>query len=583
MFPRHRFELSSQPFEKKTKPLKQFATILFLLLVAGFVLLNSLSFPLFEPDEARNSQLALNVIDSGQWMSLSLADDYYWDKPPLQIWMIAASYKAFGVSPFTTRLPGAIASLLTILILLVAGKRIVGFRSAAFGAAMLILTTGFIVIGRYVTMDAALTTMTTATLLSGFIAIRQRFEKSSAITAGIACGIGILIKGPVIAVLCFPPLIVSAWLLAKEHNHTKTRNRWLWFLVPMGLIAGPWFIAMAIIHPDFLTYFFWTHHVVRFANGLNHFEPAWYYAIGIFLLMFPASYLLPSVARFATSRKPENRLWRTKEHGFLLLSAVWIVLFFSLSQSKLPTYIVPAFPLVCLLMGVLIQRKIIQTNLVPPTSSKQSLDPALANTSRKTFLGGLPRRAPLELLFWITVISMFLLLFFQSGSAPLVMVLSACIIIPLAILAVRKRSKPKLAWSCFGALALFTVILISHRLIPALSASRSLHIAALQLNKSDEIPSDSPIVFFGEESYGVAMTIKSPVKRFDHDQSQALIKYLNWNPNSVIVSAKDQMAQLRKDLPYTIIIEKCEGQRHLYVTRPNKTVIARELQSRTFR
>ena len=589
MFPRQRYELTQASPGKKTKTATQIAISIGLLIVGAFVLMGSLEFPLFEPDEARNSQLALNIVESGEWLSLSLADDFYWDKPPLQIWMIAASYKMFGVSQFATRLPGTIASLLTILLMLVAGKRLVGFRSAAIGTAMLLLSSGFVVISRYVTMDASLTCAATATLILGYVAIRDRFEKGTAILAGIACGFGLLIKGPVIGVICFPPLLAAAWLLAKEPHQIKTKNRWLWFLIPMGLIATPWFIAMTLVHPDFLSYFFWTHHVVRFSNAFNHHEPLWYYAIGIFLFMFPASYLLPSVAKFSTSRKPENRLWRTKEHGFLFLAAVWILAFFSISQSKLPTYIAPAFPLICLMMGVLLNRKILQSSSsivqpTPITNETTILAVSQPVKRRRTFLERLPRHAPIELLFWIFACSAAILFIFRANVASIpVMILSVLLIVPLGILASRKRSKPKVAWSAFGLLGLFMVVLLSHQLIPALSKARSVQIAASELQSSNQEFANSPVVYFGEKPYGALLTQNLNAIYFDWHDTKNLVEYLKWNPNSIIVSSKEPMEHLRIELPWTVLITQQEDKRHLYVTRPNEIAIAREQQSQLFR
>ena len=142
-----------------------------LLLAAALVFFSSLNYPLFEPDEARNAQLALNVIESGQWMSLTLAEENYWDKPPLQMWAIAASYKVFGVSPLATRLPVAMASMFTILATLLLGKKLLGYRGSWFGGLLLLLTTGFVCVSRYVTMDASLTAMSTIMLLSTYLAV----------------------------------------------------------------------------------------------------------------------------------------------------------------------------------------------------------------------------------------------------------------------------------------------------------------------------------------------------------------------------------------------------------------------------
>ena len=568
MFPRHRFELKRQLSDQSPGKIgwpKQLAVISVLMLIAVFCLFHSLGFALFEPDEARNAQLALNVVDSGQWLSLSLNQEPYWDKPPLQIWAIAASYQMFGVSQWATRLPGAIASLLTILMTVMIGKRLVGFRAAALGTFLLLITAGYLFTGRYVTMDATLTATTTATLLLGFLAIRDRMSKPIAVAAGIACGIGVLTKGPIALVLCLPPLIAANWLLAKQPERSKTRNRWAWFIVPTFVVAAPWFIATSLVHPDFLSYFFWKHHVVRFSAAFNHRGPFWYYAVGIFLFMFPASYLIPSTARFLTSRKPESRLWRTREHGMLLLSIVWIIGFFTISESKLPTYIVPSFPLICLLMGVLLERKLLGRGVTVPG---QVADSVSLSNSRRSFFDGLPRRAPLELVFWISVGSVVLLTMFPSAATSLVgMILSVGLIGLLSVIAVRKKSKPKLAWVCFGLLALFATGMIVHRIIPAAAQQRSIHIAAEKLMHSDDFK-DAPLVFFGREPYGSTM-IHDPadVKFFQETQTRQLVEFLNDNPTAIIVASEDPMKTLRSDLPWSIRLEQCDDARHLYTSR----------------
>jgi 4-amino-4-deoxy-L-arabinose transferase-like glycosyltransferase len=420
MFPRVHSEQPVKRFKSRSK----FAAVSILLLVAAFVLFKSLNFPLFEPDEARNAQLALNAVNSGQWMSLTLAEENYWDKPPLQIWAIATSYKIFGVSQFATRLPIAIAALLTLMITVLIGQRLVGFRAAWLGGFLLLLTSGFICSGRYVTMDASLTTTVTAMLLFGFLASRNRpngsggFSKKYAAIAGVACGLGVLIKGPVIVVLCAPPLLMTYWLARNNREMdrkgettfdatqpARTRTRLLWFALPALLIAGPWYLATILVHPEFLTYFFWKHHVVRFSAAFNHREPVWYYFVGIFIFMFPASYLIPSLTKFLTSRKPENRLLRTREHGFLFLSAVWIIGFFSISESKLPTYILPAFPFVCLLMGTMLEKKIF--GAAAEASS-------IAHQAKTTWLEKIRRRAPFEMGFWFVVTVVTIVAFFKT-------------------------------------------------------------------------------------------------------------------------------------------------------------------------
>ena len=556
---------------RRYKTYERFLGTVGLLLIAAMVFFNSLNYPLFEPDEARNAQLALNVIESGQWMSLTLAEENYWDKPPLQMWAIAASYKIFGVSPFATRLPVAVASMFTILATLLLGKKLLGYRGSWFGGLLLLLTTGFVCVSRYVTMDASLTAMSTIMLLSTYLAVTNGFKRHYAVLASIACGLGILIKGPVIGVLCLPPLILFFWLSPIQKR--LPRRWWMWFSIPAFLVSAPWFIATAWIHPDFLTYFFWKHHVVRFSDAFNHREPFWYYLVGIFIFMFPASYLIPSLIKFLTSRRPENRFLRTREQGFLLLTSLWIIGFFSLSESKLPTYIVPSFPLICLLMGGLLDRKLF---------SRQT-DEAIAQQTRQdgtapaklTWLVRTGRRAPFEILFWFTIIGIISVTLLNSSNAPILttgeFLTGLLIMTGLVTASYVYRQKVKVSWACFAATGLLVVTLSTHRLIPTISIDRSIHYAANQVKNTDEFNS-APIVFFGRETYGSAITLNSDdIVTFYSSEANSLARFIEKNPHTIVVAGENEMNILRHELPWTIEIEEREDARHLYVTRPQHT------------
>ncbi len=267
-----------------------------LLAATLFVLCINLGYPLFEPDEARNAELSLNVVRTGQWMSLELGGERYWDKPPLMAWAVAVCYKLFGVSEFTTRLPGNLAAVGMIIVTFGLGRRLVGFRAAWLGALALIMSAGFVVCGRYVTMDAALTLSAVVTLWGAYFACdRERFSYRWWIVSAIAGGLGLLIKGPVVAVLTLPVLIAA---LALNENRMLLSWRRCWIYLGIVLvIAGPWYLATGIVQPEFLLYFFWQHNVVRFSQAFNHQEPWWFYIPVLLLMMFPISYLLPSLPR----------------------------------------------------------------------------------------------------------------------------------------------------------------------------------------------------------------------------------------------------------------------------------------------
>ena len=218
MFPKCSHQVASA---KPKKKVRQLAT-LGLLVIAAWMLFGNLNYPLFEPDETRNAQLALTLIDSGNWSVLKLQDGYYWDKPPLQTWAIAASYKIFGVSPWATRFPVALASMLTVLGTFLIGRRLVGFRAAALASLFLLLSAGFAIASRYTTIDATLTAATTATFLLGFESVRRGLSRNQSALAGLAAGFGLMVSGPVI--LAFVRAAVVVRLLARPRWKCQSRS-----------------------------------------------------------------------------------------------------------------------------------------------------------------------------------------------------------------------------------------------------------------------------------------------------------------------------------------------------------------------
>jgi len=154
------------------------------------------------------------------------------------------------------------------------------------------------------------------------------------------------------------------------------------------------------------------------------------------------------------------------------------------------------------------------------------------------------------------------------------MIASAVLIGLLSVLAVRKRSKPKLAWSCFGLLALFTVTMIVHRIVPAAAQQRSVHIAAEQLKNTQNFE-NAPLVFFGREPYGSTL-VHDPadVKFFKASQTKKMVEFLKANPTAIIVASDEPMKTLRADLPWTILLDQCEAARHLYTSQVNRSVAA---------
>lgn len=331
-------------------------------ILAAMVLLSAipfffgnLGFPLVEPDEARNVQIALEMEASGDYVLPTHHGEPYLDKPAMLFWLMSSSMEWFGRSEWSARLPLACAGWLTVASIVLVGSRRFGLYASSIGGILLMTCIGFALVTRFVITDSILTCcMTWAALSLHRGSAPRAWRNVWWLIAGIALGLGALTKGPVAPVLVLPPFI--AWLWLEKQLNWRALAASLWIAIPMIVIPLPWFISVALREPQQLEYFFWKHNVVRFAQAFNHQQPFWFYLPVILAGMFPTSMLIPSLIVSLLSRRPRLRRMRTSNEGFLWLSALTTIGFFSISSAKLPTYILPALPLMSLLIGRFVAR-----------------------------------------------------------------------------------------------------------------------------------------------------------------------------------------------------------------------------------
>ena len=322
--------------------------LLALLILPAALLYPCLSFHLLEPDESRYAEIPREMLQRGDLVVPVLQGEPYLDKPPLLYWLVAASYRLFGVSEAAARLPSALAVHGTILLVYLLGRRSLGERAAFAGALTLALAPGFVAIGRLLILDGLLTFWTTLALFAFFEALRgDRLHWGWWLTAAAACALGVLTKGPVALVLVVPPL----WLHRRLTGRVYPLNgrALLAFTGILLALTLPWYAALCWRVPGFLRYFFWEHHVVRYLSSFAHEHGIWFYGPVLLLGLLPATLLLVPFVRFLGRDEDAER--RPAELGFHLLAGCWCVLFFSLSSCKLPTYILPALPPFALAFG----------------------------------------------------------------------------------------------------------------------------------------------------------------------------------------------------------------------------------------
>ena len=328
----------------------RWSSLLVLLLLPACLLYPCMSFYLFEPDEGRYAEIPREMLERGDWVVPYLHGQAYLDKPPLLYWLVMGSYRLLGIHDWAARLVPALALHVSVVLTYILGMRSLGERAAFWGALALTLAPGFMSMGRLLLLDGILTALVLLALLCAFEAIRgERFGWGWWLLAALACGLGILAKGPVALVLAVPPLWLHGRLVA-SYNRPCLRAWTVLFSVAL-LVALPWYVAVCTRTPEFAGYFLWEHNVVRFLTPFDHQRPIWFYGPVLLLGLLPASLLLIPFIRFLLSADTELAQQRYPELGFMLLAGGWCVFFFSMSGCKLPTYILPAFPPLCLAFG----------------------------------------------------------------------------------------------------------------------------------------------------------------------------------------------------------------------------------------
>ena len=326
------------------------SSLLLMLFVPALLLYPTLSFHLFEPDESRYAEIGREMLQRGEWVVPYLQSEPYLDKPPMLYWLIEVSYALFGVQVWAARLVPALAVHGCVLLVYWIGRRSIGERAAFWGALSLALAPGWVSMGRLLLMDSLLTLWTTLALLSGFEAVRgERLRWGWWLLASAACGLGVLTKGPVALVLLLPPLWLQRWLTGSGCR--IGRAGMLSCLFVILAVTLPWYAAMTMRIPTFARDFIWEHNVRRFLAPFAHVHGMWFYIPVVLGGLLPGTLLLVPFLRFLLGSDPACSTRRTVELSFLLLAGGWCLFFFTLSQCKLPTYIMPAFPMLCLVFG----------------------------------------------------------------------------------------------------------------------------------------------------------------------------------------------------------------------------------------
>jgi 4-amino-4-deoxy-L-arabinose transferase-like glycosyltransferase len=307
---------------------------------------------LVRPDEGRYAEIAREMLASSDWITPRLNGIKYFEKPPLQYWMTAAAYWSFGESEWTARLWTALSGFAGIVITGLAGARLFG-RAAGFNAAVVLAGSFlYIGIGHMNTLDMGVTFWLSSALF-GFL-LAQDTQSPPALSrrwmlaSWAAIGLGFLSKG--LISLLLPGIALTIYIAIERDFALLRRLHAGYGLVVFLVIALPWVIAVSIANPEFPAFFFIHEHFARFLTQEHHREGAWWYFIPVLVAGFlPWTTMLGHAALRAWRMDSTARQFKVRR--FLLIYVCTVFVFFSVSGSKLASYILPLFPAFALLLG----------------------------------------------------------------------------------------------------------------------------------------------------------------------------------------------------------------------------------------
>lgn len=361
---------------------------LMLLVLAGLLLGlpglgNSL---LWDQDEGFYASTASEMHERSDWITPTFNKELFAHKPPVMYWGMMLGIRSFGLSEWSVRIVSVFMGLGTSLVTYLIGRKIFSGREGAiaafYGALALLSSIFFSIVARSATADAYLCFFIASSLWCWLSATEHSHQRSNsaksrfAVWWWVGCysamGLAVLTKGPIGFLF---PMTIIGWVTWQQIARRKLAacsspswmRRWFGFLDPRSFvnalwemkafygiliivtISTPWFWAVELQSGgEFLAEFFGVHHWQRFSQPMdNHSGPWYYYPVSCLVGLFPwSAFAIPvGISVYKNYSKAE--------FGFQMLLS-WITVYFlvfSLASTKLPNYVLPAYPALALLVG----------------------------------------------------------------------------------------------------------------------------------------------------------------------------------------------------------------------------------------
>lgn len=295
------------------------------------------AFGLVGADEPRYAQVAREMLQRHDWITPTLYGNAWLEKPVLYYWGAIVSYKIFGVSDWAARLPGAVFASVMLAFIYFWARRF--RRGSELDAMALTASAAFVfAFARAASMDIELVVPLAIGLLAWWT-FYETEERRWLVLFYAAIAVGTLAKGPVSVALAV--MIVLVYVAIRREWIVIVRTLWWPGILVFCVIALPWYVAVQHANPGFFREFFLQHNLDRFAtNRFQHRQPFWYYVPVLLIATLPWTiFVVAALVRGVKSLRV------SEGNALSVFLTIWVlvpVVFFSISQSKLPGYILPS-------------------------------------------------------------------------------------------------------------------------------------------------------------------------------------------------------------------------------------------------
>jgi 4-amino-4-deoxy-L-arabinose transferase-like glycosyltransferase len=303
----------------------------------------------FEPDEGRNAEKPREILLLNDWVTPHENFLPVLDKPMFFYWLVALSFKVFGMTEGSARLPSALSALGCLFLVYRFARQWRGSWEALWSVLILLTSVEFFLLARIVILDMTLTLCVTLALCSFYSAVHAEEKKTRilyCLLMYVALGVGTLVKGLIGVII--PGMVCFVYLLATQQWSVLRRL----YLLPGALgflaIVGPWYVWADARNPGYLRYYFWEEHVTRYLTDEFDRAESWFYFFLVVAVGFmPWILVLPSALKDSWKKLDDKNI-------FLMIWAIVPFVFFSASKSQLPHYVLPLYPALAILSGQMI-------------------------------------------------------------------------------------------------------------------------------------------------------------------------------------------------------------------------------------